>query len=450
MFEQFVSANEIIGTVSHNIDMIASLIDGYMSGANHLRIASIILIILAFILFLFLIIIIYVKSIISFLRSDGKKEAPDSSAEDDIFNEEDERRLNEIMEEQEREKELEKELQRELDMARAEKEVFEKKKKENQKAKKEQAQKEKKASADEKEKAKAPLVELDWEKGKLKELENQPAPVEPKVLSYRQSLKEMPELLGLIIDMLGRGVDDLKIAQTVMFKNQGLSSEDDILQTIDAVKDFIGLCLNQSFQKIDSPNPLPSEEEALLHLAHGDTTLVLALLENLMDYNIDRSAAAGAQKDALYAEISRQACIFGTLSAINDIHLATGAFELSIELTPHNVLAWSRLGDMYWRASSVNKAVWAYQNVLNFADDEINIRQVANAGKRLSEHFYSQGNSLQAAKLYNSSKQYYDSLGINRRLDRQEMEIIRIIEANHQNEIQSTVQKLLGKTNAMA
>ena len=127
MFEQFVSANEIIGTVSHNIDMIASLIDGYMSGANHLRIASIILIILAFILFLFLIIIIYVKSIISFLRSDGKKEAPDSSAEDDIFNEEDERRLNEIMEEQEREKELEKELQRELDMARAEKEVFEKK-----------------------------------------------------------------------------------------------------------------------------------------------------------------------------------------------------------------------------------------------------------------------------------------------------------------------------------
>ena len=445
MFEDFLATDEIINIISSNIDVIVSFINKYMSGANHLRLFSIILISLAFILFLFLIVIVYVKSIISFLRNDvknGTLEEDDDDENDNIFNEEDETRLKQILDEQE----LEKELQREFDRDKAEKEVFEQKKKENLAAK--QA-KEKDLFEKKNHKEKKLSVELDWEKGKIKELEQQTT-IEPNVLSYKQSTKEISELLGLIIDMLGRGVDDLKIAQTIMFKNQGINSEDEILQTIDAIKEFIGLCVGQNFRKLENINNLPSEEEALLYLAQGDPTLALALLENLMDFNIEKSSIAGAKKDILYAEVSKQACIFGTLSAINDVHLATGAFELSIELTPNNVLAWSRLGDMYWRASSFNKAVWAYQNVLNFADDEINIRQVANASKRLSEHLYSQGNSLQAAKLYNSSKQYYDSLGINRRLDRQELDIINIIETNHKNEINATIQKLLGKEKNIA
>ena len=96
------------------------------------------------------------------------------------------------------------------------------------------------------------------------------------------------------------------------------------------------------------------------------------------------------------------------------------------------------------------KAVWAYQNVLNFADGEIDIMQVANANRSLSEHLYAEGNSLQAAKLYNSSKQYYDSLGINRRLDKQEIEIIEIIESNQQTSLPEMIQKLLGSSNSRA
>ena len=70
MYEQIISifsSSEILATVSNNIDDLATIIDGYLSGANNLRIASIILMLLAFILFLFLVIIIYVKSIVSFL-----------------------------------------------------------------------------------------------------------------------------------------------------------------------------------------------------------------------------------------------------------------------------------------------------------------------------------------------------------------------------------------------
>lgn len=80
---------------------------------------------------------------------------------------------------------------------------------------------------------------------------------------------------------------------------------------------------------------------------------------------------------------------------------------------------------------------------MNLADEEIYPRQVANAGKMLSQYYYAQGNSLQAAKLYNSSKQYYDSIGINRRLDKKEVEIIEIIESRQNEDLESTIAKIL-------
>ena len=170
-----------------------------------------------------------------------------------------------------------------------------------------------------------------------------------------------------------------------------------------------------------------------------------------MDYNIDRSQnAPEAKRNELYQEISQQACLFGSLAAINDIHLATGAFELSIELYPSNINAWSRLGDMYARAESYNKAIWAYQKVLSQADEDVYARQVANANKMMSQHLYAQGNSLQAAKLYNSSKQFYDNLGINRHLDKQEVEIIEIIESHQKEELSMTIARILNRESALA
>ena len=469
MYEQIISifsSSEILATVSNNIDDLATIIDGYLSGANNLRIASIILMLLAFILFLFLVIIIYVKSIVSFLKSDNKNTEKDDGAVDDIFNEEDAERLNRIMSEEDRERELEKELQKELELARAEKEMFEQREMQ-EKQRKDAVRREEKANTREREKEtkekeqaeekesepKGIVVDLDWKKGKLRDLEQNAPTLSNEFLSYHQSTKDLSELLGLIIDMIGRGVDDLKIAQTVMFRNQGKNSEDDILQIIDSIKDFIALCINQNFDRLPNASQLPREEDALFHLAQGDPTLALAMLEALMDFNIDRSSMAGidVKKDEIFKEISAQSCVFGSLAAINDIHLATGAFELAIELNPNNVNAWCRLGDMYAKADSNNKAVWAYQNVLTLADEEIYARQVANANKMMSQHLYAKGNSLQAAKLYNSSKQYYDSLGINRRLDKQEVEIIEIIEAHQKEELQATIQKILSqKTSSRA
>ena len=302
----------------------------------------------------------------------------------------------------------------------------------------EKQRKEIKAAAEKKDN----VLDLDWKKGKLANLESMAEKADiSSNLKYQQSKKQLSELLGLIVDMLGRNVDGLKIAQTIMYRNMNQNSEDDILQTVDAVKDFIALCINKKFDKLVSKTKLPKVEEALYHLANGDTSYALALIETLMDNNIETAAALpnGEKRNEIFAVTSNYATIFGTLAAVSDVHLATGAFELAIELAPQNINAWSRAGDMYQLSDAESKAIWAYTNVLNLSDNDLNERQTANANKMLSQYYYKQGDSLQAAKLYNNSRGYYDSIGINRNLDRQEIEIVRLIEDKQKEKLQDTI-----------
>ncbi len=461
MIEQIVSL-DFLTAISLKFDFLVQMINNYLAGSNNLKVISFALMMLALILFLFLIIIIYVRNIIYFVKSNNPAkniaEQEEAQAQAEIAQYQDE----------EEQRELERELQKELELALAERKQYEVKKETEQKAKKEVEQKEKqkaekkaKKEAEREEKKKEEQqnevrrrergkdigVDFDWQKGKQLDVEENTVPDTNSLsLSYKQSRQELSQLTGLMIDMLGRGVDDLKIAQTLNFKTQGLTDENEILKAIDAIKQFIDLCISGKFAKLEQYDVLPREDQALYHLANGDPSLALSLLENLMDSNIDKanSGIAEDKRQYLYSITSGYACCFGTLAETNDVMLATSAYELAIELQSANVTAWGRLGDVYKRANSASKAAWAYQNVLEFADSEIDIAQIANANKQLSEHLYAQGNSLQAAKLYNSAKQYYDSLGISRRLDKQEIEIIEIIESNHQTSLPEMINKLLG------
>lgn len=463
MLEQVItifSSDDILGSVVGNIDVLAGVFHKYLSGLSNLRMASIILMLLAFVLLLFLIIVLYVKSIIAFLKTDSSNAKKNRKGSDFII-EEMEEESNDVLSEQALERELEKELERDLEQSRLEKHSNEQKELERQNQRLEMHKKERdelennlfaeKQGVEARNSSSVPIkkdfqLDLDWKKGKANEIENVARQISQEKMQYQQSNLELSELLGLVIDMLGRGVDDLKIAQTLMYRNQGQSSEDDIIQTIAALKDFVAMAINGKFAAVRKGKQLPDEATALYHLAEGDNTYALALLESLMDNNIERTMAmsSGAKRDEMFMETSNQAGTFGSLAAISDTHLATGAFELAIEMSPKNVNAWGRVADMYSRAGSHNQAIWAYQNVLNMADEEINISQVANANKMLSQYYYEQGNNLQAAKLYNSSKHYYDSLGISRRLDRQEIEIIEIIENRRREELGDTIAKILG------
>lgn len=471
MVEQIETQGFINGLLS-KVGEILDGLEAYFAEVDGIRILSFVLLVIAIILFLLSFIAIGIHRIMSIIKSGSSDKASknDEDGTENIFNFEDE-------------DELEKELQRELEFAANEqqrqelelqqleekerlekenKERLEKKQKEKQekeqlekkeREKKKKVQQEKELNTFKEHKSyKESTLELDWKKGVNKDSSNdQLDDIESLSLSYKQSSVELNNLMGLAIDMLGRGVDELKIAQTLNFKNQGMSDENEILKAIDALKGFINLSIKGKFAMLENYDELPNEDQALFHLANGDSSLALALLENLMDTSIDKanSSASEEKRQKMYMEISDYACCFGALAEMNDIMLATSSYELAIELQSTNVIAWGRLGDVYKKANSTSKAIWAYQNVLNFADGEIDVAQIANANKNISEQLYAEGNSLQAAKLYNSSKQYYDSLGINRRLDKKEVEIIDIIEHNKDTSLPDMINKLLSRDRAI-
>ena len=443
MLEQFISSEVLNGVFQKVVNALEGF-DSSLIANQAMKNIPILLMLIALFLLLLMVIVVFFRTVFYLFKSNnqikkGKNEADFGMG---VF-EEDE------AESDEERQELERELQKELELAINERILEEEKVKEEKvkekSVKAKEAEKNKTEEKQEKIEYKNNQIELDWQKGQKHTAEEKV--VDEKILSYKQNKVQLQHLMGLIIDMLGRDVDDLKIAQTINYKNQGMNEENEILKAIDALKMFIDLCVSGKFVGLKNYQDLPKEEEALYHIANGDPSLALALLESLMDKNIDKANgyASEEKRQKLYNEVSSYACCFGALAEQSDIMLATSSYELALELQSTNVVAWSYLGDVYKKANSQAKAVWAFENVLNYADEEIDIAQIANANKNLSEYLYAEGNSLQAAKLYNNSKQYYDSLGINRRLDKQELDVISIIEENRENNLSATIQKLLGR-----
>ena len=66
--EQFLSL-DFLTTIATKFDFFMGALDSYLSGANNLKIVSLVLMLLALILFLFLIIVIYVRNVIYFVKS---------------------------------------------------------------------------------------------------------------------------------------------------------------------------------------------------------------------------------------------------------------------------------------------------------------------------------------------------------------------------------------------
>ena len=453
MLEQIITitSSDYFKLIVHDFYEVLDLFKNYLNEANSLRLISIVLIAAALSVFLLMIIVLYVKSIAAFLKNENKTQNNDTFEYEEYDDNETEDENLTPFDADEDTPELEKELAQELNLPQNNQstfEFFENEKTELKEEPKENIAEQNKSK--EQENKKVNLIDLDWKKGKKFDESDDNTKLDPSLLKYQQANKSLADLIALIIDMIGRGVDELKIAQTIMFRSQGQNSEDDILQTLTAIKEFISLCVTGKFKKLKQTRNLPDEDEALFHLAMGDSSLALTLIEALMDENIEYASTlpAGDKRDKIFANTSGYAITFGTLAALSDKVLATGSFELAVELSPQNINAWGRLADMYHLLENEKKAVWAYNKVLDMADEELSPQLVANARKILSQYYYAQGNSLQAAKFYTLSKQYYDSIGINRRLDKKEMEIIELIESKQKGDLENIIAKILAKGEA--
>ncbi len=439
--------------ISQNMSGMAGFFQRHFAGTDNLRVVSIILLLLAFVLFLFLIVILYIKSLLSFIKSDvepsvsgttafSKQMSGDQEREMDRYPEKDTEKSRERqkIEQQQRQNQLELERRRQEN---AEKELEARHKAAEQQKAQKQQENQKTIPFPLSTRGQASAMEFDWKKGRKGELDEIAAGIAP--FKYTPDKKPLDGLTGLIINMLGRDIDDGKIAQTIKSKCGDLANEDDVIQLIDAIKNFISISNNGKFENLPNAAELPGADEALYNLSKGDAGYCLAMMEALIDNNIDKGHQAKnpQKRDIVFLETSNYACTFGTLASLRDLQLATGAFELGIELSPKNVNAWSRAADMYERAGSDSKAIWAYQNVIKMGDEDIYPHQTANANKHLSQYYYDQGDTKQAAKLYNDSNDYYATIGINQDLTPREHEIIHIIESNQEADMQNTVNKLL-------
>ncbi len=420
-----------------------------ISELNNVKLLALVLIISALIIFVFLILIIILNNILHLFNHNKSVSSNTSStaSSDSPF----------TAEEQE---ELELELQKELEIALAQRNELEQKQKQkrkqqtNDKLSRQAENKTNVIEIDKKEndnnltpalstKHYSTDIDFDWQKQKNLVEETFPQ-IDNSLLSYKQQASKLSSLTGLVIDMFGRDIDEQKIAQTLNYKTKGLSSENDILKFINAIKYFIILCQNNKFAQIGNSSDFPDEKQTLYHLANNDNSLALILLEKLIDKTIDKATnASESKKKQILSETSDHACCLGTLAEPSDLLLSTSIYEMAVELNPNNATAWSRLGDVYRVSNSESKAIWAYQNAYSFADSEINPAELANASQSISGYLYNQGNTLQAAKMHNIAKQYYDSLAINKSFNNQEIEALKIIENNHLQNIPDTINKLL-------
>lgn len=240
--------------------------------------------------------------------------------------------------------------------------------------------------------------------------QNQTTPV--RMLSPQE--RAVHQYIAPIIKLLGRQVSEYKTAQAVFQRLTPSHEEEDVLQTVRSICDFIGLARHNMFANLPNSRQLPSPNAALSALAeNGDNTLCLELLKFLTrQYIEDAEQATGINQKLYFAQAANYACLAGNFALLDDLDLALNSYHFATEITPENVNAWSRLGDVYWQQGSAEKAMFAYQSVLELGDHAMYGGQIANAKKHLAIYYKQQGLEAQAQDYQASSDRYYAQNGL--------------------------------------
>lgn len=221
------------------------------------------------------------------------------------------------------------------------------------------------------------------------------------------------DFVALVLNLLGRGVNEAKIIQALYHYYKTSFKEEDVFQIVRAVRDFLGLCNAGKFDPLPDKNQLPPLQDAICALARGQAKQCLILLQSLLNYQMDLAdSETGIIQDLNYAIAANYACLMGNLARLNDIELAHNSFELATELAPKNVRAWNRLGDMYMLKDTPEKALIAFQNVLDIGDEILYAAQIADAQQYLSTYFQNMGLTAKAAEMREASNRFYEASGI--------------------------------------
>ena len=241
MLEKFLSSKFANNLVSL-LEELPNPLHVDITEINDIKLIALFLIFLGMLIFILLIFFIVVRDIFSFFKRKnvfGGKGASGSGGRETDSGEDSDEDEDDLFDAQEK-RELEQELQKELDLALAQKAELENKKKlEKEERIREKKEKEIKKKKETKKTAKKDKVIIDFDWKKQKDFSSKDKIIDSSMLVYKRTSTELHQLCGLLLDMLGRGVDDLKIFQTLNYKSQGLANEGDILKQ--RVSDETGL-----------------------------------------------------------------------------------------------------------------------------------------------------------------------------------------------------------------
>ena len=288
-------------------------------------------------------------------------------------------------------------------------------------------------------------IHAEVENSRLKELKlylkNKPA---NNKMSPEPENVARENIVRIIINLLGRGVSVAKINQSLYYHYQKSYAVHDIIHTVQSVCNFIGLCNAGKFDYLPQRQMLPENDAALYAWANDDNSLALILLQSFLNQLMEQSQEeSGIIKEMTYALASNCACIMGDISKLKDIDLAHNSFELATELSPKNVVAWCRLGDIYIESDAVEKAMICYQNVIDIADIYLYASELAHAKQQLAAYYKKQEVYSKSEQLQNDSKKYYDDSGIYAELTEKEIIAYNVITDSSAQNLRQYIYKLL-------
>lgn len=259
--------------------------------------------------------------------------------------------------------------------------------------------------------------------------------------------KNIQNMLTLILNLLGRNVSESKILQILYQKFSMLFDTNNLLQILRSIEDFIGLCNSGRLDYMPQRDKLPLNEQALFSLSKGDSTPCLALLQSFLNMEMQKAEQEnGVIQEITYAQAANCACIMGNLAYLDDKPLARNAFELATELSPHNVNAWNRLADLYMEDNTVEKAMIAYQSVLDFGDEIMYPEPIANARDKLAHYYEKQGMETRASEYKQLSFDFYRDYGVLSKLTKTEEDALSLIAES--SDIRETINILLPQVTA--
>lgn len=262
--------------------------------------------------------------------------------------------------------------------------------------------------------------------------------------SEQQKKKDIHDLVCTILNLLGRQVSVSKIAQAVFFHSQERYSEQDIIQLIQTIRDFIGLCNSGHFEVLPNRENLPSNKEAIYAWAHGETTPCLTLLQSYLNMLMEQSShEQGIIKEMTYAQAANCACIMGNIARMTDTELAHNSFELATELSPKSTNAWSNLADIYVSEQNKDRAMIAYQTVLELGDNIMYSWQLANAQENLADYYENLGIAIKSQELRQQCSKFYKDYGIRMPLSAAEIAAFSMIFSQKDNNLNLSLESLL-------